>query len=286
MRHVDFLPSLVLAAALSAAQPLASQSVDILHAVPPGPVGEGEELSAAQAGWRTDPRFPNAEFRNFSNGQIARPTVDALDPSGEEIELRLTGIYLEEQRDRREDLYFVLTVIAGDGVTRSMVTPVWDGLDEGVLYRRNYLVFRGDPHTELEVTAMLFDEEGRTADNLADIVKVIGVAADVVTFVASGGTVTKVVSGSLKVIPYILGEIGDIGDDDYYGSDTLSWEGDAAITPGSFEMRFYEPDEGFGDRGHDVRVTFEIRPYVPDPPDGPPDDGIPECDPRLRCEVK
>ncbi|MEO1537063.1 MAG: hypothetical protein AAFR73_04975 [Pseudomonadota bacterium] len=260
--------------------PLTAQDIDVLRDVTPDVFREVAPLTASD-NWREDPDFPNTQFRNFRNGQAARSTVEGLPASGQEIEVRLTENYLREQRDRREDVYLVITVASGNGDVISRTTPVWRDLDEDILYLRNYRVFEGDPHGQIEISAQMFDHEGATASFIADVLKVISTAANVVATVSSGGTIVSIVGSTADIGEKIVRAVGELGDDDFYGDQTVSWTGNDVLTAGTERvMTFFEPDTGTGDRGHDIDVTFVIREVEPDDDDGPP---TPICPATLIC---
>jgi hypothetical protein len=211
------------------------------------------------------PSILDADVHRKSDGidvQLA-PTYSAVkDRMYQYYQLSVDNICLKEQRDRREDLYLNVNLVDGSGRLSSFTTPVWSNLDEEVRYDLNYQVYAGrDPHGFLEVSASMFDEEGKTAAFVADFLRVggpiISFAAD---YVVPGSS--QLVGHAAKIGSYVADTLGELGDDDFYGQGALTWSSRYSFPTGSqcLTMNFYEPDTGYLDRGHDIDVVFRLDP--------------------------
>ena len=199
---------------------------------------------------------------SLANG--ARVEVATQDnPTGERFQIVLDSIGLKKQRDRREDLYFIITTVDGSQRMESIITEIYDNLDAKDYIKwypiNQPLYFSRDPLNFLEITATMYDAEGDTAKASAAITDATAGVAGAISdyFLPGSGTL---VNSSFKGASKVAEAWAELGDDDRYGSGTVRWPNRTSLfsKTGCHPVRYYERDSGFGDRGHEIYVTFRL----------------------------
>ena len=209
------------------------------------------------------------QTRTLAKGAIMTPLVDVSQPTGRAYRVYFESIYLHEQRDRREDIYLDLAVTDGTLETKTVVTPVYENLDEGVLYQfKEPIYFDADPHGSIAIWARMYDAKTGTYEKVLAGVKAGTIGATIIaTFVsgpAAGSYVNQIGDDIQKAI-----EVVGPGDDDFYGTDNVFFTQNdlarVATCKDRFALRYFDPDEGFGDAGHNIQMRGVIEPVLANP---------------------